>query len=91
MGYDVTQILTPGAVQCGLVTGFLYMLPLQKRERFPQRFLVSVVIFLLAAPLLKLYQTRTAGLFLGKDAFPAFLGTVIGTGGDLFLNLLIFF
>ena len=91
MGYDVTQILTPGAVQCGLVTGFLYMLPLQKREHFPQRFLVSVVISLLAAPLLKLYQTRTAGLFLRKDAFPALLGIVIGTGGDLFLNLLLLF
>ncbi len=91
MGYDVTQILTPGAVQCGLVTAFLYMLPLQKREHFPQRFLVSVVISLLAAPLLKLYQTFTAGLFLMKDAFPALLGIMIGSGGDLFLNLLILF
>ena len=91
MEYDVTRILTPGAVQCGLITGFLYMLPLQKRRHFPQRFLVSVIVSLLTAPLLKLYQTRTAGQFLGKDAFSALPGILIGTGGDLFLNLLILF
>lgn len=91
MGYDVTQILTPGAVQCGLVTSFLYMLPLQKRERFPLRFILSVVISLFVVPLLKLYQSFTAGLFLKRDSFPALLGIAIGTGGDLFLNLLILF
>ena len=81
MTYDMTQILTPGAVQCGLVTGFLYMLPLRKREHFPQRFLASVILSLLAAPLLKLYQARTAGLFLRQDNFPDWLGIVIGSGG----------
>ncbi len=91
MGYDVSQILTPGAVQCGLVTVFLYMLPLQKREHFPQRFFFAAIGSLLAAPLLKLYQSCTAGLFLGRDAFSALPGILIGTGGDLFWNLWILF
>ncbi len=91
MTYDMTQILTPGAVQCGLVTGFLYMLPLRKREHFPQRFLASVILSLLAAPLLKLYQARTVGLFLRQDSFPDWLGIVIGSGGDLCLSLLLLF
>lgn len=91
MRYDIAQILTPGAIQCGLITGFLYMIPLQKRSYFAPRFLMSVVISLLTAPLLKNYQSFTAGLFLQKSAFSAFLGIVIGTGGDLFLNLLILF
>ncbi len=91
MRYDVSQILTPGAIQCGLLTGFLYMIPLQKRTHFTQRFLISVIIFLLIAPLLKSYQSFTAGLFLRKNTFPALPGIVIGTGGDLFFNLLILF
>ena len=91
MGYDVSQILTPGAVQCGLVTGFLYMLPLQKRMHFPQRVIVSVVISLLLAPLLKSYQTFSVGLFLRTNAFPTLLATVIGTGVTLLLNLLLLF
>ncbi len=91
MGYDVSQILTPGAVQCGLVTGFLYMLPLQKREHFPQRFFFAAIGSLLAAPLLKLYQSCTAGLFLGRDAFSALPGILIGTGGDLLWNVWILF
>ncbi len=91
MGYDAARILTPGAVQCGLVTGFLYMLPLQKREHFPWRFLIAVVISLLAAPLLRIYQSCTAGLFLRNKDFPVFPGVVIGTGGDLFLNLALLF
>ena len=91
MGYDITQIITPGAIQCGLVTVFLYMLPLQKREHFPWRFLLATMISLLLVPLLKLYQSGTARLFLGNSAFPALLGIVIGTGGDLLWNLLLLF
>lgn len=89
MRYDFAQILTLGSIQCSLITALLYMLPLQKRERFSLRFLLCALTVLLTAPLLKLYQAHTAALFRTAPPLRRFFGTILGGGGDLTLNLLL--
>lgn len=90
MAYDITKIFTLGSVQCSLITALLYMIPLKKREKFLLRFLGCAVICLLAAPLLRMYQTITTALFLNSSStISRLFRTLFGVGGDLTLNLLL--
>lgn len=89
MHYDFSQILTLGSIQCSLITVFLYMLPLQKREKFPLRFLSCILVSLFLTPVLKIYQSYTAAMFRTAVPLKRFFGTILGAGGDLSFNLLL--
>lgn len=89
MHYDFLQILTLGSIQCSLITAFLYMLPLQKREKFPLRFLSCILVSLFLTPVLKIYQSYTAAMFRTAVPMRRFFGTILGAGGDLSFNLLL--
>lgn len=89
MHYDVSKILTLGSVQCSLIIAFLYMIPLNKREKFAVKFLLGTFFSLVMVPLLRMYQSYTAGIFQSGSTAQRFWGTILGVGGDLSLNLLL--
>lgn len=90
INYNFSYILTLGSVQCSLITVFLYMFPLHKKKQFVLRFISCVVISLLIAPLIKMYQSYTANIFCNTtSSIKSFLGVIFGIGGDLSFNLLL--
>lgn len=90
MTYNLTKIFVLSSLQCSLITAFLYMIPLKKRENFLLRFLGCAIICLLSAPLLQIYQTCTTQFFLtSESSLSRFFSALIGVGGDLTLNLIL--
>ena len=84
----VSKIFTPGLLQCYLCVSAIFMKPLPKRDHFPVRFLISVVICLLCTVPLSMFHVWTSTA-VRISAIPTALGISAASGLEMLLYLLI--
>ncbi len=65
MSSFLIEFITPEAIHCGLITCFLYMLPLNKRSHWPLRFLPCILLSLPFILMDVLLEARINAIILG--------------------------